>query len=130
MTRFLLSLALLALCAAPTLAEAQSVRVGARITTQTTTIVIAAVASKTVAVTYLSICLDSGATATGVALQDTAGTNIVGTGIVYLLAAGQCLVFPSRNDPYFVLTASGTGLQIVSSAANGPLNVYIEALQR
>lgn len=113
---------------APT-AEAQNLRrASARITSATTTTLAAAVAGTSMQIFDGSVCVDSGGVATTVTLQDTGGTNLVGSNIVYQLAPGTCLWMNYKGTPYFRATTSGTGLAIVTGAA-GPVNVYLEYVQ-
>lgn len=129
MTRLLV--ALLFLLAAVLPAGAQQYRQAtAHITTQTTTTVHAAVTGKRLAVVAGSVCVDANGTATGIALQDSAGTNLFGTGIVWVVGAGACLNFPLRGTgapvPYGRPTALSTSLQVVTTVGNGPVEVYLE----
>jgi len=127
----LLLIALAVLClGVPGQAAAQSARPAAHITSQTTTTLVAGVAGKTVGILSGSVCVDANGSSTGITFQDSNGTNLVGTGVVYVLPAGSCFWFPTRSDPYFNLTASGAGLQIVTTIAAGPVEVYLETVQR
>lgn len=116
----------------PGVGGAQSLRPSAHITTQTTTVLVAPVAGQQVQVYSGSLCVDANGTATGIALQSTAGTNILGTNLVYVIPAGACLWFPTKpnNQFYGIPTAAGTGLQVVTTVGNGPVNVYLEVSQR
>lgn len=128
-----LALAVL-LALVPALAAAQGpllTRAQARITTQTTTTLVADVASVKMSIYSLSICVDAGGATTGFTIQDSTPTNLVGTSIVYAVPAGACLTWPLRATPTirpqdFALTASGKGIQIVTTVGNGPSNVTVE----
>lgn len=111
-------------------AQVPAGRVTARITSQTTTIVVAAVAAKRVQLLSGSVCVDGNGAAAGVALQDTAGTNIIGTGMVYVINPGNCLWFQPPNQIAYTPTASGTGLQVVTTVGNGPVLVSLEVKQQ
>ena len=126
--RVLLVLLVLMLMAAPV--SATDLRPGVRITSATTTQIVAAVAGQTIAVLSGSICVDADGVATNITLQSSTPTNLIGTSVVYHLAAGTCLIFPYRgNQPYGSIAVAGTALQVVTSAA-GPVNVYLEVQQR
>ncbi len=129
MKRLLVGLLLLLLV---TPAWATELRVTAHITSQTTTVLVAAVAGKFVVIRAGSVCVDSNGADTGVALQSTAGANLVGTSVVYVIAAGQCLFLPRSSrlsDFYYTPSAIGTGFQIVTTVGNGPVEVYLEVAQ-
>ena len=128
--RYLVTLLVLLALLLPSSGTADELRPAAHITSQTTTVMVAAVTGKQVQLMAGSICLDGNGATTGVAIQDTGGTNIIGTSVVYVLAAGECLYFPRSNAPYGQVTASGTGLQIVTTVGNGPINAYFEAIQQ
>jgi hypothetical protein len=128
--RRILSLALLgALVASWAFAAGPEFRVGLRITTATTTTVLAGVAGQTIGIYGGSICVDTGGVTTGITLQDSTPTNVIGTSVVYALAAGQCLTIPRDRNPWYNITAAGTTLQVVTGAA-GPINLYLELIQR
>lgn len=127
--RRVLALALLLLLATPAWAQAPAFRVGFHITSATTTTLLTGVTGQKIVIQGGSICVDAGATATNITIQDSTPTNLVGTGVVYALAAGQCLIFPRVQDLYYVPTAAGASLQLVTSAA-GPVEVYLELVQR
>lgn len=128
-----LALAVL-LALVPALSAAQGpllTRAQARITTQTTTTLAAAVTGVRLAIYSLSICVDAGGATTGFAIQDSTPTNLVGTNIVYAVGAGSCITWRLRATPTprtqdFALAASGTSIQIVTTVGNGPSNVTIE----
>ena len=109
---------------------AAELRPTARVTSQTTTTLVTAVSGQTIGVTGGSICIDANGVTTGLKLQDSAGTNIVGTGIVYVLSPGQCWVFPRTSNPYFTIIGGGLGLQLVTSVGNGPVEVALEVVQQ
>src|SRR5437660_12071775 len=115
-------------CATPV--RAGALRPTAHITTQTTTTLVTGVSGQTVTFYSGSLCVDGNGATTGITLQDSAATNLIGSGIVYVLTAGQCLTFPTRGDPYGVPTGSGNGLQVVTTVGNGPVEVYLEVIQR
>jgi hypothetical protein len=124
--------AVLATCLGVLTADAQTgpgFRVSAHISAATTTTLQAAVAGQKISIQGGSVCVDAGGVTTGITLQDGAGTNLVGTGVVYALGAGQCLTLPLRPDLWYTLTAVGQSLQLVTGAA-GPVEVYLEILQR
>lgn len=127
--RTILALLLILLCAPPAWAQAPSFRIGAHITSATTTTVLAGVAGQKIVIQGGSICVDGNGVTTQITIQDSTPTNLVGTSVVYVLVAGQCLVFPRVTDLYYVPTAAGAGLQLVTGAA-GPVEVYLELLQR
>lgn len=102
----------------------------AHISTQTTTHLVAAVAGQSVSIYGGSICVDANGATTGVALQSTAGTNVMGTNVVYVLAVGTCYWFPRSDAPYGNVTALGTGLDLVTTVGNGPVEVYLEVVQQ
>ena len=123
-----LALLLLAFWASSVWADAA--RTGARITSQTTTTLVAAKDGQVILIFAGSICVDANGATTGITLQDSGGTNIIGTGVVYVLAPGQCLSLPRTHDLYYNATASGTSLQLVTTVGNGPVQVYLETVQR
>lgn len=109
---------------------------GAHITSQTTTTLVAAVTARTLALYSLSACVDGNGAATSVTVQDTAGTNLVGTGVVYVVNPGQCFTWPMRvgastgtSIPLGYIT-NGLGLQLVTGTGNGPVEVFGEYLQQ
>jgi hypothetical protein len=104
-------------------------KVGARITTATTTTLVTGTAGRMIEIYHLSIILDTGSVATSFTIQDSTPLNLVGTGVVFALPAGGSLIMQLKGSPnlmsYFNPCALGTSLQIVTSAA-GPCNVYAE----
>lgn len=128
--RWWLALFLVLLLPAPSLAQA--LRPTAHITSQTTTTLVSAVAAKQVQLNAGSLCVDAGGAATGITLQSTAGTNLFGTGVVWVVPAGACLNFFARPQGGFYgnPTAVGTGLAVVTTVGNGPVEVYLEVTQR
>jgi hypothetical protein len=104
-------------------------RVGVRITTATTTVILAASASKVIRVYGGSVCVDAGGVQTTVTLEDNSGSPIdlfsgTTTTTPYQLAPGQCLdLTPPMAGTYTgkPLTA-GQNFQIVTGQA-GPVNV-------
>src|SRR5437899_7607077 len=92
--------------ASPAWAAGPSFRVGAHITTQTTTTIVTGVAGQTVSLQGGSICVDANGVTTGITIQDSGATNLVGTGVVYVLSAGQCLAYPRVQDLYYAVTRS------------------------
>src|SRR5204862_1100426 len=114
--RTLLTLSLL--LALVTAASAQQLtKVGRHITSATTTTLVAgSTGSSPLALFHGSLCVDAGGVQTGVTLQDSAGTNLVGTGVKWVIPAGACLVMVYKGSPYFNGTAVGRGLQVVTDA--------------
>jgi hypothetical protein len=104
----------------------------AHITSQATTHLVTDVAGTKVTVLVALICVDAGGAAAGVALQDTAGTNIFGSGVVWVIPIGGCLTLPAKPNNAFwgQPTASGKGLDIVTTVGNGPVEVYLEVRQQ
>jgi hypothetical protein len=128
MTRLAVLLCLL--LASTAAAAGPEIRATAHITSQTTTALVAAVASQSVSIYGGSICVDANGATTGITIVSSAGTNLVGTGMVYVLGAGQCLWLPTRQAPYYTVTASGTGLSLITTVGNGPVEVNLEVVQR
>ena len=110
--------------------SAPSLRCSNNITSQTTTTITAAVAGKTISIQGGSICVDANGAATGVALQDSDGTNLVGTSVVYVLGVGQCWYFPRDTKPWLSVVGAGLGLAIATTVGNGPVQVNLEVIQR
>lgn len=130
MTRYLVwVLIALALLASASLAHADEVRVGKHITSATTTTVLTGVASKTILIVGGHICIDGNGVATGITLQDSTPTNLVGTSVVYVLNPGQCLAFGRAGGGYYVPTGAAKDLQLVTGAA-GPVELYLELIQQ
>jgi len=129
MKRWLLSILVFLVVVTPLEAAGPFYLVGLHITSQTTTALQAAAASKTVSIISGSLCVDGNGATTGLTIQDTAGTNLFGTNVVYVLNAGQCLIWPRSGQPYQVTTA-GLGLQVVTTLGNGPVEVYLELVQQ
>lgn len=109
---------------------------GAHITSQTTTTLVAAVSARTVVLYSLSACVDGNGATTSFTVQDTAGTNLVGTGVVYVVNPGQCFTWPLRPGassstaiPLGYIT-NGLGLALVTGTGNGPVEVFGEYLQQ
>jgi len=99
-------------------------RKGGRITTATTTTVLAGVSAKKVYIHELYICLERTGTPGNITIQDSASTNLVGTSVTYDINAGGCLSFkPAKNTYALVPTGTANGLQIVTSSA-GPYNYW------
>lgn len=98
----------------------------AHITSQTTTTVATAVSGASITILGGSICVDANGASTGVAIQDAGGTNLFGTGIVWVIPAGACLNFPYRGFAYGKPGAVGSNLQIVTTVGNGPVEVALE----
>ena len=130
MSRLAVALLLLCLLALPVAAAGPELRPGVHISSQTTTAIVAAVASQSVSIYGGSICVDANGATTGITIVSSAATNLVGTNVVYVLGAGQCLWLPTRQAPYYTPTASGTGLSLITTVGNGPVNVYLEVVQR
>jgi len=107
-----------------------SLRCSNRITSQTTTTITAAVAAKRISIHGGSICVDGNGVTTGVALQDSDATNLVGTSVVYVLLAGQCWYFPRDTKPWVSVVGAGLGLDIATTVGNGPVIVNLEVIQR
>lgn len=122
-------LVLLAALLTPASAAGPSFRGGAHITSATTTTLVTGVAGQSVSIQTLFICVDAGGAATNVTIQDSAGTNLVGASVVFAVGVAQCIFFPRVQGSWFNAGAAGNGLQIVTSA-NGPTEVYFEALQQ
>jgi len=111
-------------------AEPQSIRATAHITSQTTTTLVAAVTGQQIQIHGGSICVDANGATTGVALEDSGATNLVGTGVVYVLGTGQCWYFPRDGKPWIGVVGAGLGLNLVTTVGNGPVNVNLEIIQR
>lgn len=115
----------------PTSGMADALRPTAHITSQTNTTLVSAVSGKQVQINQGSICVDGNGAATGITLASTAGTNVFGTGVVWVLNAGQCLWFAPRSGGFYgTPTAAGTGLRVTTTVGNGPVNVYLEVTQQ
>jgi len=118
---------IIALLCATLPADAQPflTKVGAHITTATTTTLVAGTAGRSIEIFHMSICLDNAGTAGAITIQDSAALNLVGTGVVYVLGPNTCLTMPFKGRSYFLPTGAGNGLQIVSGSV-GPFEVYAE----
>lgn len=114
----------------PLLAEAEALRPTAHISTQTTTVLVAGIAGKTIEMNLGLICVDANGATTGITLQDTTGVNLIGTNVVLVMSAGQCFGFGRSGDPFFTVVTTGRGLNIVTTVGNGPVEVYMEVTQR
>jgi hypothetical protein len=110
-------------------AAGPSFRPAAHITSATTTTILAGVAGQAISIQGGFICTDAGGVATNVTIQDGAGTNLFGTGVLFVPAIGSCLTIPLRTDLWGIPTAVGQSLQVVTSAA-GPVEIYLEVVQR
>lgn len=93
------------------------------ITSATTTTVVAGVAGRQIEIRDLFLRVDNGGVATTVTFQDSAGTNLLGTGVTFVLGTDQSLDWPLRPLPIgrLALTGAGNGFQIVTVGA-GPVN--------
>lgn len=123
--RWLIVLSLLLLLTTPAVAQPLLTKATAHITSATTTTVVTGVSGVIIGLWSASICVDTGGAQSTITLQDSGGTNLIGTGIVYVVTGGACLWFPYRGSPYPYQTAAGTGLQIVTGGA-GPVEVVME----
>ena len=100
------------------------------ISTQTTTTVLTnSSTTKRLSIMAGSLCVDMGGATTSVTLQDSGGTNLFGSGVVWVIAAGSCLNFPYRGFYYGIRTGVGLNLQVVTGTGNGPVEVYLEVDQ-
>jgi hypothetical protein len=97
----------------------------AHIVAATTTTVVAGASGVIIGIWSASICVDAGGAQTSVTIQDSAGTNLVGPNVVYVLPAGSCWWAPLRSVQYPFNTGAGRGVQIVTSGA-GPTEVLLE----
>lgn len=123
-----LLIAVLFLLAAVVPAGAQRYLQGtAHITSQTTTTVLSnAGTTQRLAIMAGSLCVDTGGATTALTLQDSAGLNLFGTGVVWTIGAGSCVNLPYRGFLYGVPTGAGRSLQVVTGSGNGPVEVYLE----
>jgi len=126
--RWWLLLPLLLLVPAPGYADLK--QVGVHIATQTSTTIVAAVTGQKTQLQSGSICVDSNGVETGITIQDGANTNLVGTGVVWVLGPGQCLWFPPLAGGYFSPTATGQTFQVKTTVGNGPVEVWLQLLQQ
>lgn len=101
----------------------------AHIATQTTTVVITPESGKSPRIVFLLVCVDNGGAAGTVTVQDGAGTNLFGTGVVFAMNTNTCLTLPYRGFPYGNAAASGQGISVVTGTGNGPYEVLIEVVQ-
>lgn len=100
----------------------QFARVQPNISTITTTVVISAVAAKTVSIYRMFLNFDATQT---VDIQDTAGAVLTGGPLSF--GANGSLLFDFFGEPWFVPTV-GLGLQFVSSTT-GKIRGFIDYLQ-
>ena len=114
----------------PVVVSADSALIGKRITTQTTTTLLAGVAGQHIFLLQGSICIDGNGVVTGITIQDSTPSNLVGTSVVYVLSPGACYTLFPRQAPYLSPTADGKDLQLVTTVGNGPVNVSLEVVQR
>lgn len=132
MHRFLAGV-LIAIALLPGIALADSFAVGGHITTQTTTTLVTLVAGQRVYLFSGTFCVDASGATTALTLVDSAGTNLVGTSLVQVVAPGQCWKFDPWPQPgVFVAdpTAVSRSLQLVTGTGNGPVNWRITGVQR
>lgn len=101
--------------------------VGGKISTQTTTTLIAAVSGQAINVYAYSFCVDGNGATTSFTFQDSGGTNLLGTGYIAVVNPGQCLAEELRYNgaPRYGVTVS-LGLQLVTGTGNGPVEWQVE----
>ena len=104
--------------------------VAARIIAQTTTTLVAAVASKSVSIVRGTACVDANGATTAVTFEGTDAVNIYATSFTYVLAAGQCKVFRFEEGPHGKPTAPGIGLDLVTTTGAGPVQVELRVRQQ
>ena len=121
--------AVVALLVSATLAGAAYRTAGGQISSQTTTTLIAAVAAKKIDVYGFSFCVDGNGATTSLTLQDSGGTNLIGTGYVIVLTPGQCWTLATIKDFQRYQVGTGLGLQLVTGTGNGPVEWAVEVLQ-
>src|SRR6267142_4190696 len=126
MRRLITALLLVLALAAPTLAAYRTA--GGQISSQTTTTLIAAVASKKIDVYGFSFCVDGNGATTSLTLQDSGGTNLIGPGYVIVLTPGQCWTLATIKDFQRYQVGTGLGLQLVTGTGNGPVEWTVEVL--